>query len=93
MAAIGTLRLELSSHGLEAILQELFKKFAFVERRLMAQNMQPHEAIRMLSEVMDEWDARGDPTWAMRSLLAPLFLLALLLLLPLPPDRPLPPLP
>ena len=93
MATIGTLRLEMSSHGVEAVLQQLFSKFVFVERRLMAQNMQPHEAIRMLTEVMDEWDTSKDPTWAMRSLLAPLFLLALLLLLPLPPDRPLPPLP
>ena len=91
MASIGTLRLEMSNDGIEAVLNQLFTKSSFVERRLMAMNMQPHEAIRMLMEVMDEWDVRGDPTWAHRSLLAPLFLLALLLLLPLPPGPPLPP--
>ena len=74
-------------------LSNVTEKLQSVERRLMELNMGPTEAIRMLMAAMDEWDVRGDATWCRRSLLAPLFLLALLLLLPLPPDRPLPPLP
>ena len=71
----------MSSPAFQALVQQVFEKLAFSERRLMSLNMVPHELVRMLHEVMDEWDVRGDPTWARRSLLAPLFLLALLLLL------------
>ena len=69
-------------------LSNVTEKLLSVERRLMELNMGPPEAIRMLMEAIDEWDVRGDPTYCRRSLLAPLFLLALLLLLPLPPGPP-----
>ena len=72
---------EAMSTAAEAAMQKMFEKLAHSERRLMSQNIVPHEVIRMLHESIDEWDVEQDATWVQRSLLAPLFLLALLLLL------------
>ena len=37
-----------------------------IERRSMAQNIKPHEAVRQIMEVFRTFDIRGDPTWPLR---------------------------
>ena len=41
-------------------------KLSVVERGIMSENPLPREVVRQISNILDEWDVRGDPAWGMR---------------------------
>ena len=47
---------------------KMIEKLSFIERRLMAENMKPHECVRQLVEVFTTFKQDGDPTWPLRSI-------------------------
>ena len=43
-------------------------KLAFNERRLMSDNMKPHEAVRQVCALSDEYAVSGDADWPLRQI-------------------------
>ena len=46
----------------------LLKKVTYVEKRLMFEDIKPHEYIRMLMEVMSRFNPDCDGSWSLRSI-------------------------
>ena len=47
---------------------KMIEKLSFIERRLMAENMKPHECVRMLLEVFTTFKPSGDGAWPLEEL-------------------------
>ena len=47
--------------------EQMLDKLTFMEKRQMALNILPHEAIRMIVQTYDEYQETGDPTRLLRS--------------------------
>ena len=43
-------------------------RLGFIERRAMNDNIKPHEAVRQLMQVLDDFQVSGDVTWPLRSI-------------------------
>ena len=64
MTNVGELSSEFRS--MKEVLLRSETKVAFNERRLMSDNIKPHEAARQVWIVFDEFDVSGDPYWPLR---------------------------
>ena len=46
--------------------EDLMKRVAFIEKRSMNENMLPHEALRMLNNILCDFKPGGDASWPLR---------------------------
>ena len=51
-----------------ASVEDIKMRLRFIERRAMSDNIKPHEALRLIMTVMEEFDPNSDGSWPLRSI-------------------------